>query len=95
MTLTLRTTVRSKRRGKRALCKRCRYAARFLERCLADFAALEPKIGAFVRLKLDGVSVAALRGLHVPRGSMLANSVVTVFPTMTAFAFVARETAVV
>src|SRR5438445_13644037 len=27
----------------------------FLERCLADLAALEPKIGAFVHLNLDGM----------------------------------------
>src|SRR5947209_5756130 len=31
----------------------------FLERCLADLAALEPKIGAFVHLNLDGARVAA------------------------------------
>ena len=31
----------------------------FLERCLADLAALEPKIGAFVHLNLDGARAAA------------------------------------
>ena len=31
----------------------------FLERCLADLAALEPKIGAFVHLNLEGARVAA------------------------------------
>ena len=31
----------------------------FLERCLADLAALEPKIGAFVNLNLDGARAAA------------------------------------
>ena len=31
----------------------------FLERCLADIAALEPKIGAFVHLNLDGARAAA------------------------------------
>jgi Asp-tRNA(Asn)/Glu-tRNA(Gln) amidotransferase A subunit family amidase len=31
----------------------------FLERCLADLAALEPKIGAFVHLKLDSARAAA------------------------------------
>jgi len=31
----------------------------FLERCLADLAELEPKIGAFVHLNLDGALVAA------------------------------------
>jgi Asp-tRNA(Asn)/Glu-tRNA(Gln) amidotransferase A subunit family amidase len=31
----------------------------FLERCLATLAALEPKIGAFVHLNLDGARVAA------------------------------------
>jgi Asp-tRNA(Asn)/Glu-tRNA(Gln) amidotransferase A subunit family amidase len=30
----------------------------FLERCLADLAALEPKIGAFVHLNLDGARAA-------------------------------------
>ncbi len=33
----------------------------FLERCLADLAALEPKIGAFVNLNLDGARAAADR----------------------------------
>jgi Asp-tRNA(Asn)/Glu-tRNA(Gln) amidotransferase A subunit family amidase len=33
----------------------------FLERCLADLAALEPKIGAFVNLNLDGARDAADR----------------------------------
>jgi Asp-tRNA(Asn)/Glu-tRNA(Gln) amidotransferase A subunit family amidase len=33
----------------------------FLERCLADLAALEPKIGAFVHLNLDGARAAADR----------------------------------
>jgi Asp-tRNA(Asn)/Glu-tRNA(Gln) amidotransferase A subunit family amidase len=33
----------------------------FLERCLADLAALEPKIGAFVNLNLDGARAAAER----------------------------------
>src|SRR5947208_3404991 len=33
----------------------------FLERCLADLAALEPKIGAFVHLNLDGARTAADR----------------------------------
>ena len=33
--------------------------ATFLERCLADLAALEPKIGAFVHLNIDGARVAA------------------------------------
>jgi Asp-tRNA(Asn)/Glu-tRNA(Gln) amidotransferase A subunit family amidase len=33
----------------------------FLERCLADLAALEPKIGAFVNLNLDGARSAADR----------------------------------
>ena len=31
----------------------------FLERCLAELAALEPKIGAFVHLNLEGARVAA------------------------------------
>jgi Asp-tRNA(Asn)/Glu-tRNA(Gln) amidotransferase A subunit family amidase len=31
----------------------------FLERCLADLAALEPKIGAFVHLNLEGARAAA------------------------------------
>jgi len=31
----------------------------FLERCLADIAALEPKIGAFVNLNLQGARAAA------------------------------------
>jgi Asp-tRNA(Asn)/Glu-tRNA(Gln) amidotransferase A subunit family amidase len=31
----------------------------FLERCLADIAALEPKIGAFVNLNLEGARAAA------------------------------------
>jgi len=31
----------------------------FLERCLADLAALEPKVGAFVHLNLEGARVAA------------------------------------
>jgi Asp-tRNA(Asn)/Glu-tRNA(Gln) amidotransferase A subunit family amidase len=31
----------------------------FLERCLADLAALEPKVGAFVNLNLDGARMAA------------------------------------
>jgi Asp-tRNA(Asn)/Glu-tRNA(Gln) amidotransferase A subunit family amidase len=31
----------------------------FLERCLADLSALEPKIGAFVHLNIDGARVAA------------------------------------
>ena len=31
----------------------------FLERCLADLAALEPKIGAFVNLNLAGARAAA------------------------------------
>jgi len=31
----------------------------FLERCLADLAALEPKIGAFVHLNLEGARTAA------------------------------------
>jgi Asp-tRNA(Asn)/Glu-tRNA(Gln) amidotransferase A subunit family amidase len=31
----------------------------FLERCFADLAALEPKIGAFVNLNLDGARAAA------------------------------------
>ncbi len=31
----------------------------FLERCLADIAALEPKIGAFVSLNLEGARAAA------------------------------------
>ena len=31
----------------------------FLERCLADLAALEPQVGAFVHLDLDGARVAA------------------------------------
>jgi Asp-tRNA(Asn)/Glu-tRNA(Gln) amidotransferase A subunit family amidase len=31
----------------------------FLERCLADLAALEPKIGAFANLNLDGARAAA------------------------------------
>ncbi len=31
----------------------------FLERCLADLATLEPKIGAFVHLNLDAARVAA------------------------------------
>jgi Asp-tRNA(Asn)/Glu-tRNA(Gln) amidotransferase A subunit family amidase len=31
----------------------------FLERCLADLAALEPKIGAFVHTNIDGARVAA------------------------------------
>src|SRR5262245_18561685 len=31
----------------------------FLERCLADLTALEPKFGAFVHLALDGARVAA------------------------------------
>src|SRR5712691_4415709 len=31
----------------------------FLERCLVDLAALEPKIGAFVHLNLEGARVAA------------------------------------
>src|SRR6266478_1280167 len=31
----------------------------FLERCLADIAALEPKIGAFVHLNLEGARAAA------------------------------------
>jgi Asp-tRNA(Asn)/Glu-tRNA(Gln) amidotransferase A subunit family amidase len=31
----------------------------FLERCLADLAALEPRIGAFVHLNLDGARAAA------------------------------------
>src|SRR5947209_10190479 len=35
----------------------------FLERCLADLAALEPKIGAFVHLNLDGARVAADRSV--------------------------------
>src|ERR1700704_1198339 len=33
----------------------------FLERCLADLAALEPRIGAFVNLNLDGARAAADR----------------------------------
>jgi len=33
----------------------------FLERCLADLAALEPRIGAFVNLSLDGARAAADR----------------------------------
>jgi Asp-tRNA(Asn)/Glu-tRNA(Gln) amidotransferase A subunit family amidase len=33
----------------------------FLERCLVDLAALEPKIGAFVHLNLDGARAAADR----------------------------------
>jgi Asp-tRNA(Asn)/Glu-tRNA(Gln) amidotransferase A subunit family amidase len=33
----------------------------FLERCLADLAALEPKIGAFVNLNLEGARAAADR----------------------------------
>src|SRR5262245_57522921 len=33
----------------------------FLERCLADLVALEPKIGAFVNLNLDGARAAADR----------------------------------
>jgi Asp-tRNA(Asn)/Glu-tRNA(Gln) amidotransferase A subunit family amidase len=33
----------------------------FLERCLADLSALEPKIGAFVNLNLDGARAAADR----------------------------------
>jgi Asp-tRNA(Asn)/Glu-tRNA(Gln) amidotransferase A subunit family amidase len=33
----------------------------FLERCLADIAALEPKIGAFVNLNLEGARAAADR----------------------------------
>ena len=33
----------------------------FLERCLADLAALEPKIGAFVNLNLAGARSAADR----------------------------------
>jgi len=33
----------------------------FLERCLADLAALEPKIGAFVHLNLEGARAAADR----------------------------------
>src|SRR6201984_1387780 len=32
---------------------------KFLERCLADIAALEPKIGAFVNLTLEGARAAA------------------------------------
>src|SRR5262249_16374157 len=31
----------------------------FLERCLADLTALEPKIGAFVNLNLEGARAAA------------------------------------
>src|SRR5215813_8709757 len=31
----------------------------FLERCLADLAALEPKIGAFVHLNLEGARAVA------------------------------------
>src|SRR5436305_301778 len=31
----------------------------FLERCLADLAAVEPKIGAFVHLNLEGARAAA------------------------------------
>src|SRR5262249_62201933 len=31
----------------------------FLERCLADIAVLEPKIGAFVNLNLEGARAAA------------------------------------
>src|SRR4029077_14939400 len=33
----------------------------FLERCLVDLAALEPRIGAFVNLSLDGARAAADR----------------------------------
>ena len=33
----------------------------FLERCLADLSALEPRIGAFVNLNLDGARAAADR----------------------------------
>src|SRR3984893_8129690 len=33
----------------------------FLERCLADLSALEPKIGAFVHLHIDGARIAADR----------------------------------
>jgi Asp-tRNA(Asn)/Glu-tRNA(Gln) amidotransferase A subunit family amidase len=32
---------------------------KFLERCLADLTALEPKIGAFVHLNIDGARLAA------------------------------------
>src|SRR5260370_29132698 len=33
----------------------------FLERCLADLSMLEPKIGAFVHLNIDGARAAADR----------------------------------
>src|ERR1700737_630033 len=33
----------------------------FLERCLADLSTLEPKIGAFVHLNINGARIAADR----------------------------------
>ena len=45
----------------------------FLERCLVDLAALEPKIGAFVHLNLEGARVAADQATAQPAVSSTAS----------------------
>ena len=44
----------------------------FLERCLADLAALEPKIGAFVHLGLDAARAARPVDRALARGKPLS-----------------------